>query len=314
MKLLKYIFCFLFVTIASNIVVAQDMIVTHDGTIIKAKVTKVGATEVEYKKWTNQDGPIYTIKVSNLIAINYQNGDKDTFSNLPSNSQQIATTNTQATGNVQVTVESLSPEARAANEAIMAKLNAPVELVYPEKHKDDIGKKDAGAAYIVYGLKSNSVISNEDIEIIGKIGCLYKENKNAPAQWKEGNTNPAIKISIRNKSDKILFIDLGTTYIGSMGNVTCYYVPSSTSSSHGASGGASVNLGSVAGAIGIGGAVGTLANGISVGGGSSNSTVSTTYSQRIISIPPKAIIDLAPQYLFGNEKKKICEGAYLDLP
>ena len=108
MKLLKYIFCFLFVTIASNIVVAQDMIVTHDGTIIKAKVTKVGATEVEYKKWTNQDGPIYTIKVSNLIAINYQNGDKDTFSNLPSNSQQIATTNTQATGNVQVTVENMT--------------------------------------------------------------------------------------------------------------------------------------------------------------------------------------------------------------
>lgn len=131
MKQLKYIFCFLFVTIASNIVVAQDMIVTNDGTIIKAKVTKVGATEVEYKKWTNQDGPIYTVKVSNLIAINYQNGEKDTFSNLPSNSQQIATTNTQATGNVQVTVESLSPEARTANEAIMAKLNAPVELVYP---------------------------------------------------------------------------------------------------------------------------------------------------------------------------------------
>ncbi|MBV3388943.1 hypothetical protein [Segatella copri] len=320
MKQLKYIFCFLFVTIASNIVVAQDMIVTNDGTIIKAKVTKVGATEVEYKKWTNQDGPIYTVKVSNLIAINYQNGEKDTFSNFPSNSQQIATAKTQNTGNVQVTVESLSPEARAANETIMTKLNAPVELVYPEKHKEDIGKKDAGAAYIVYGLKRNSVISNEDIEIIGKIGCLSKINKNAPAQWKEGDTdpainktNPAIKISIRNKSDKILFIDLGTTYIGSMGNVTCYYVPSSTSSSHGTSGGASINLGSVAGAIGIGGAISTLANGINVGGGSSNSTVSTTYSQRIISIPPKSTIDLAPQYLFGNEIKKICEGAYLEL-
>ena len=65
--------------------------------------------------------------------------------------------------------------------------------------------------------------------------------------------------------------------------------------------------------IGIGGAISTLANGINVGGGSSNSTVSTTYSQRIISIPPKSTIDLAPQYLFGNEIKKICEGAYLEL-
>lgn len=316
MKVLKYVICFLFVCVMSNTIFAQDMIVTNDGTVIKAKVTKVGDTEVEYKKWTNQDGPVYTIKVCNLIAINYQNGEKDSFSNSPSNNQQIATTNNQTTGNVQITLESLSAEARAANEAIMTKINAPVELVYPEKHKDDIGKKDAGAAYIVYGLKKNSVISNEDIEIIGKIGCLYKENKNATAQWKEwkdNNTNPAIKISIRNKSDKILFVDLGTTYIGSTGNVVCYYVPSSTSSSHGTNSGASVNLGSLAGAIGVGGTIGTLANGINVGGGTNNSTVSTTYSQRIVSIPPKSTIDLAPQYLFGNEMKKICEGAYLDL-
>ena len=34
---------------------AQDMIVKKNGTIIKAKVIKVGSSEVEYKKWTNQN-------------------------------------------------------------------------------------------------------------------------------------------------------------------------------------------------------------------------------------------------------------------
>ncbi len=82
MKVLKFVICFLCVCVMSNTIVAQDMIVTNDGTVIKAKVTKVGDTEVEYKKWTNQDGPVYTIKISNLIAINYQNGEfeKESFS------------------------------------------------------------------------------------------------------------------------------------------------------------------------------------------------------------------------------------------
>ena len=38
---------------------AQDLIVKKDGSVIQAKVTKIGTSEVEYKKWSNQDGPQY---------------------------------------------------------------------------------------------------------------------------------------------------------------------------------------------------------------------------------------------------------------
>lgn len=59
---------------------AQDVIVRSDGSTILAKVQKVTKNEVEYKKHSNQEGPTYTIPVTEIISINYENGEKDTFS------------------------------------------------------------------------------------------------------------------------------------------------------------------------------------------------------------------------------------------
>ena len=64
---------------------AQDLIVKKDGSVIQAKVTKIGTSEVEYKKWSNQDGPQYSIAISDILAINYKNGEKETFDNVGAN-------------------------------------------------------------------------------------------------------------------------------------------------------------------------------------------------------------------------------------
>lgn len=58
---------------------AQDIIVKNDGSNILAKVTNVSKSEVTYKKYDNQDGPTYTIKIKDLQCINYENGTTDTF-------------------------------------------------------------------------------------------------------------------------------------------------------------------------------------------------------------------------------------------
>lgn len=66
--------------LCSICVSAQDVIVMKDGTTILSKVLEVGQSEIKYKKHENLDGPTYTISKSELQAINYQNGAKDTFS------------------------------------------------------------------------------------------------------------------------------------------------------------------------------------------------------------------------------------------
>ena len=81
--------------------------------------------------------------------------------------------------------------------------------------------------------------------------------------------NYALGVKVQNKTDHTIYIDLGNTFITRSGEAQAYYVPSSTVTSKGKTAGGSVNLGSVASAVGIGGAVGTLAGGVNVGGSNS---------------------------------------------
>lgn len=65
--------------VVTNVCFAQDIIVQKYGSTIQAKVLKVSQSEVEYKKFSNQNGPTYTISTRDLQCINYENGTKDTF-------------------------------------------------------------------------------------------------------------------------------------------------------------------------------------------------------------------------------------------
>lgn len=67
----------------STLVCAQDVIVKRDGSTILSKVLEVNTSEIKYKKFSNQDGPTYTINKSEIMSINYENGEKDTFEALP---------------------------------------------------------------------------------------------------------------------------------------------------------------------------------------------------------------------------------------
>lgn len=60
---------------------AQDILVKHDGTTIKSKVVEVGTSEIKYKKWDNLDGPVYSISVKEVLALNYENGTQESFEN-----------------------------------------------------------------------------------------------------------------------------------------------------------------------------------------------------------------------------------------
>lgn len=64
-----------------NVICAQDLIKQKDGTLIKSKVIKVGTTDVEYKKFSNLQGPLYSISISNIISITYEDGEEEAFDN-----------------------------------------------------------------------------------------------------------------------------------------------------------------------------------------------------------------------------------------
>ena len=91
---------------------------------------------------------------------------KETFENVSSNNNN-QTTNAKTDGKqniIQLKSEDLSPEAKAANDALIAKYNAPVELEITKKQEGKLGDKICWTSAI-YGIKNNSLISNDEIEI-----------------------------------------------------------------------------------------------------------------------------------------------------
>lgn len=266
---------------------AQDMIVKKDGTVIQAKVMKVGTSEVDYKKWSNQNGPQYSIAVADILAINYQNGEKETFDNVsaqPEASKPAA----QPTGMTQVTVETLSAEAKAANDATIEKYNQIYDTDVNEVKKNGNAKE----AFMRLGVTEGSVLENEDIAI--SIATGYMD----------------IKFMIQNKTNSTLYLDLGNTFYVSMGQSFGYYVPTSTTTTNSSSSGVGINAGAIAGAMGLGGVAGKLAGGINFGGGSTNGTAVTTFSQRVVAIAPGSTYNLDPQYIFGKEMRSISPGFF----
>lgn len=90
---------------------AQDKIHKTDNTIIEAKVIEISDTEIKYKVFLNQDGPINTISISDVHMVIYENGEKELYSPLkklpvvvqPENTSpvntQVSTTNSNITTN-----------------------------------------------------------------------------------------------------------------------------------------------------------------------------------------------------------------------
>lgn len=269
MKFNRVLFLLLLVCTTVFSASAQDMVVKKDGTIIKAKVIKVGSSEVEYKKWTNQNGPIYSISVNELLAINYQNGEKDMFEN-----NQNKTTQQKESINGEINSPKEIPAILASDNSILIKSYTNQVL---QAKKPKFKEKQARMMFPVYGITCNSVLSDSHITIsFSKIYTKYKPK-----------VLDGYSISIENKSDETIYIDLANSFkIDDMGNSVPYFSNKTYTTNKSSSSGGSLNLGAVTGAIGMGGAVGTLANGVNVGGGSTKGTSVTETEERIMIIPP----------------------------
>lgn len=253
---------------------SQDIIVKNDGSAILSKVIKVGTTEIEYKKFSNQNGPTYTVLKTDVMAINYENGEKDVFS-VESDSGKGTNTSQDDSSTPQL----INKEPDARNAEIISLYNHDIN---PTK-KIDKSNESAKACFTIWRLSPSSVVSNEDMEICFKRGIytVYHSDVIKMSGRKDGAFYLMFTyhINITNKTDKTVYIDKGNCFrIIDDGSAFCYYNPSEqTTVSHGSTTGASIGIGSVFGVLGIGGVV----------GGSTSNSVSTTYSQqRFIAIPP----------------------------
>lgn len=281
---------------------AQDVIVKKDGTTILAKVIAVGDDVVEYKKHSNLNGPTYKVNVDKLLSVNYENGEKDTFESVAANPA--------AGGSDMVSFGKSSADVVEKNRQLIAAYNS-VTPKWTAKQKDN----DAKHLLNVVRLAENSVLENDDVKLDITLSDVaydkllaeklvfvdYSSGKNAKLQYAvDMYQNYALGVKVQNKTNHTIYIDLGNTFLTRSGEAQAYYVPSSTVTSNGSTAGGSVNLGSVAGAVGIGGALGTLAGGVNVGGANSTTVSKVEYAQRVLAIPPMSSKMLDLKLLFDD--------------
>lgn len=263
---------------------AQDVIVKKDGSTILSKVLEINTDDIKYKKYSNPNGPTYQISKSEIFAINYENGDKDDFSK-----------ETERNNSQQPRLGLIKKSAAANNDKIIKLHN----VVHPNFNGGSSSKKACSTCTVKFGIKSTSIISNEDVEMefVRKVATGY-----------DYDDELCYYINIRNKTDRVLYIDKGNCFkIYNDGYSYCYYDASNqTTVNNGGSSGVSVNVGSFAGALGIGGTIGQIASGVNVGGGKSNSVSNTYVSQRFIAIPPHGSKYLTEYIWVGQGKKRTC--------
>lgn len=76
-------FRYLFILIAAMSFVAnalaQDILITNNGDEIEVKVVEVNFNTIKYNKYSNLQGPIYTMYTTEIFMIKYENGDKDIY-------------------------------------------------------------------------------------------------------------------------------------------------------------------------------------------------------------------------------------------
>lgn len=120
---------------------SQDLIILKNGNDIEAKVLEINSKNIDYKKYSNINGPTYHLDKSEIFMIKYQSGDKDMFTNNVSGDKPETSTNSET--------------------------NRPTEFIY----NSSIGnsncqvQKNRGAK--IYGNKSGDVFYRQDLVFYG---------------------------------------------------------------------------------------------------------------------------------------------------
>ena len=299
----KLISLFVLLLFTSAITKAEDIIVFKNGNIVKAIVHNVSQDIVKYKKVSNLNGPLYSVNVSELLSITYENGESDKFSQNETtpHAESKVTANNQAINNEPVYIEK---PASQDNAQILSQYYAPHDYYGSKKRSSK--KTDCGTAFFAF--TENSVLSNEDLlitfEVLNFNPLLCWRGSNILGFYAVGGhkSEPYYDIVFTNKTDHYIYIDLANSYMmGSDGICSIFYDDKIYNETRSSNSGGAFNLGGIANALGIGGVVGALSNATTIGGGTSKGVSITSSNNRFLSIPPHAKAKIPDKKIPGDE-------------
>ena len=273
---------------------AQETMITVAGDILTVYDVEIGSNSVYYKLKPTDISSL-KLKKEDVIMIKYRDGhiDRIDTENKPTKNDETP----------QLKTSLFDGKPSPNNESLISAFNES-DVIY----KGDDIKKKAKTLICMFGLKEGSILETSELKANIKMKQQLLRTEIPHDIIKESavcelNQFPfdydkkfyCMEISLTNKTNHTIYVDLANSYLVINGFATPYYIPSSKSTSSSTTSGGAFNLGGIAGALGVGGAIGAIAGGVTLGGASTVGTSSTTYSQRIISIPPLSSLSLEPK-------------------
>lgn len=286
-------------------VVAQDIIITQEGDAHKVYELEIGASSVFYKAENSENAALQKMDKANILMIKYQDGRKVIMGQEENSAPTVQASPVQpTTAQDNDKPAELSPELKQQNLEWIREYNKKNTFSNVEPQKD----KQANRLLCTLGFKESSTVFTNDIKVEFEIGRFdpMEEKYISLADDMRNRINAfnvLLSVKLRNTSTRTIYVDLGDSFFTHNGEANAMYTPTATTTSSSTSQGVGVNLGAVTNTMGVGGAVGTLAQGVSVGSGTTTGTSCTTYSQRIIAIPAKSSKLIEYYNLFNTNDK-----------
>lgn len=302
-------------SMAHGSLLAQDRVITKKGDVMEVHNVEVSDKYIFFNRAKSANSAIERLVKDSVLMIRRQDGTVVNLAGADAETSeggadvQAAVAEAPQPEDVILTPAMLDEQARQANAASIARMNAPV--TFEPENPEDLEKK-ANCVWFRMGVKENSVLDDGTVSL-EMTGGNFRKKENSFMFVENSLYNsicPGLQVRILNKSDRTIYIDLAKCFLTRMGQSQCYYVPSATSVTSTSGSGVGINAGAVAGALGVGGVVGTLASGVNVGGGGSKGSTTVTYAQRMISVPPHATVSLDAQFLFGSRNCTIVPGLH----
>ena len=263
-----------------------DIIVFSNGTTSQVYNIDLSPKWIYYTETPYENAELKRISIDNVFA--YKIGDGQLISiekSIPSTAQEEKTPHTSAQPHF------IAPVVAADNQELIDLYNNHPDLVCLNKNPQP--NKYTRDFLSLWGIENNSILSDKNIEI-----GFEKVYLNDKYNCVTGNL-----IRIRNKTSQPIYIDLASTFrIMNDGYAISYFTNSVYNEGGGESKDSSLNLGAISGALGIGGAIGTLTSGINIGKINSQTSSISKTEQQILIIPPLSAVTL-PGIKVSNGKK-----------
>lgn len=265
-------------TVSASAVAFADVLVMNDGST--KKVFNVEATQKYiYYTLTEAADDIQRIPVGEVFAYKIGDGPMTPVGQAQVNApQQTNPTEQPAT---KVTGE-IKPVPSEDNGQLIYRYNGHEPLVYKDKKPQP--DKYTGYFMSLWGMEDSSVLSDSVV----KIGFEHI--------YLDGNKDHSIighRLKVTNKTDKPLYIDLANSFRKMNGGyMEPFYKGSVYSEGAASTSGGSLNMGAVAGALGVGGALGTLASGLNVGQANTKTAGITTAEQQYLIVPAHSSVTM----------------------